>query len=102
VVAIDGKPVGLELFDSSTVFARYLEKLLRSYALDAIETAAGKPRATSEADVRRFLDSIQAAAAERFNALGEGEDIRLTGERIAGGALAAQGRVVHLAGFAVA
>jgi hypothetical protein len=52
--------------------------------------------------VRRFLDSIQAAAAERFNALGEGEDIRLTGERIAGGALAAQGRVVHLAGFAVA
>ena len=102
VVAIDGKPVGLELFDSSTVFARYLEKLLRSYALDAIETAAGKPLAPSEADVRRFLDSIQAAAAERFTALGEGEDIRLTGKGIAGGALASQGRVVHLAGFAVA
>ena len=102
VVAIDAKPVGVELFDSSTVFARYLEKLLRSYALDAIETAAGKPLAPSEVDVRGFLDSIQAAAAERFNALGEGEDIRLTGERIAGGALASQGRVVHLAGFAVA
>ncbi len=102
VVAIDGKPVGLELFDSATVFARYLEKLMRSYALDAIETDADKSVAPSLDDVRRFLDSIQAAAAERFTALGEGEDIRLTGKGIAGGALAAQGRVVHLAGFAVA
>jgi len=42
------------------------------------------------------------AAAERFPALGEGEDIRLTGEGVSGGALAANGRVVHLAGFAVA
>ena len=33
-----------------------------------------------EDEVRRFLDSIQAAAAERFTALGEGEDIRLTGD----------------------
>jgi hypothetical protein len=102
VVAIDGKPVGVELFDSASAFARYLEKLVRSYALDAIETEAGKKPAPSEAEVRRFLDSIRSAAAERFPALGEGEDIRLTGEGVSGGALAASGRVVHLAGFAVA
>lgn len=102
VVAIDGKPVGLELFDSANAFARYLEKLVRSYALDAIETEAGKVLAPPEEDVRRFLDSIRSAAAERFPALGEGEDIRLTGEGVSGGALAANGRVVHLAGFAVA
>jgi hypothetical protein len=102
VVAIDGKPVGLELFDSASAFARYLEKLVRSYALDAIETEAGKSLAPSEAEVRRFLDSIRSAAAERFPALGEGEDIRLTGEGVSAGALAVNGRVVHLAGFAVA
>jgi len=102
VVAIDGKPVGLELFDSANAFARYLEKLVRSYALDAIETEAGKTLAPAEEDVRRFLGSIRSAAAERFPALGEGEDIRLTGEGVSGGALAANGRVVHLAGFAVA
>lgn len=72
------------------------------YALDAIETDVGKPLAPSEDEVRRFLDSVQAAAVERFTSLGEGEDIRLTGEGIAGGALATRGRVVHLAGFAVA
>ena len=75
---------------------------VRSYALDAIETSAGKPLAPSAAEVQRFLESIKAAAAERFDALGEGEDIRITGEGISGGALAAGGRVVHLAGFALA
>ena len=102
VIAIDGRPVGLELFDSAAAFSRYLEKLARSYALDAIETSAGKPLAPSAAEVQRFLESIKAAAAERFDALGEGEDIRITGAGVAGGALAAGGRVVHLAGFALA
>jgi len=102
VVAIDAKVIGLELFDSAAAFSRYLGKLVRGYALDAIETQKGKPLAPSGAVVRRFLDSIAAASAERFAALGEGEDIRLTGEGIAGAALAAEGRVVHLAGFAVA
>lgn len=101
VIAIDGKPVGLELFDSANAFARYLEKLVRSYALDAIETEAGKTVTASEADVRRFLDSIRGAAAERFPGVGEGEDIRLTGDGVSGGALMANGRVVHLAGFAM-
>lgn len=101
VAAIDGKVVGLELFDSAATFAKYLDKLVRSYAFDAIETDDGKARAPSAKAVERFLARIQAAAAERFDALGEGEDIRLKGEGIAGGALAAGGRVVHLAGFAV-
>ena len=55
----------------------------------------------SAVEVGRFLARMQAAASERFAALGEGEDIRLSGEGVAGGALAAGGRVVHLAGFAV-
>src|SRR5437764_9355974 len=38
VVAMDGKVVGLELFDSAVAFSRYLEKLVRAYALDAIDT----------------------------------------------------------------
>lgn len=101
VAAIDGKVVGLELFDSAATFAKYLDKLVRSYAFDALETDNGKARAPAAKQVERFLARMQAAAAERFDALGEGEDIRLSGEGVAGGALAAGGRVVHMAGFAV-
>ena len=66
----------------------------------AIETANGKYLAPSEDEVRRFIESLKSAAAERFAALGEGEDIRLSAAGVEGGALAAEGRVVHLAGYA--
>jgi hypothetical protein len=136
VVAIGGKVVGVELFDSANVFSRYLETLIRAYALDAIDRKEGKVPAApgwarrffenwrvwlkwqrlnadrssrqtshtapSEGDARAFLDLIGATHAERFKALGEGEDIRLTGQGIAGGALAVGGRLVHLAAFVVA
>ncbi len=102
VVAIGGTVVGVELFDSAVAFSRYLEKLVRAYALDAIERELGEQHAPSEGDARAFLDLVWATNAERFKAIGEGEDIRLTGQRIAGGALAAGGRLVHLAAFVVA
>jgi hypothetical protein len=102
VVAIDAKPVGVELFDSPSAFARYLQRLVGSYALDAMETAAGAAGVPTTGEVQRFLDSIVGASGERFAALGEGEDIRLRGNGIAGGALAVNGRLVHLAGFAIA
>jgi len=100
VVALDGKVVGLELFDSSVAFARYFKKLLRSYAMDAVETANGKHLAPSAEEVRRFLESLASASGERFAALGEGEDIRLSGAGIEGGGLEVEGRLVHLAGYA--
>lgn len=102
VVAIDGKPVGVELFDSPSTFARYLERLVGSYALDAMETAANAAAVPSESVVRDFLETIADAPGERFAALGEGEDIRLSGNGLAGGALAVSGRIIHLAAFAVA
>jgi len=101
VVLIDGRVAGLELFDSSAAFARYLPKLVRSYALDAFETAGGQSAAATEPAVRSFLDRLRGAKAERFPALGQGEDIRLAGNGVAGGALILDNRVVHLAGFAV-
>ena len=101
VATIDGKVVGLECFDSAATFAKYLDKLVRSYAFDALETDNGKSLASSTKEVERFLARMQSAAEERFAALGEGEDIRLSGEGIAGGALSVGGRVIHLAGFEV-
>jgi len=101
VIAIDGKPVGLELFDSAAAFAKFFGKLVHSYALDAIETANGKHLCPSEDQVRQFIDALLEAGAEEFTALGEGRDIRLAGKRIAGGALVADGRLIHLAGYAV-
>lgn len=101
VFAINGEVVGAELFDSPATFAKYFGKLLWSYAMDAVDVDEAKPVAPVEDAVRSFLSEMIAAAAQRFAAVGEGQDLRLTGERLAGGALVAGERVVHLAAFRV-
>ena len=99
VVAVDGKVVGLELFDSPATFARFFQKVLRSFALDAIDVrqpVAGVPAAEIARD---FIAHLMASSAETFAALGDGEDVRLQGTDVVAGALVADGRVRHLAGF---
>jgi hypothetical protein len=101
VFAIDGRIAGIELFDCSKTFAKYLPKLLRSYAMDAAETVKPKTVPPVEAAVKAFIEEMKAAAVERFRALGKGEDLRLESETVAGGALVDGERVVHLAAFKV-
>ena len=102
VFAIEGRPVGLELFDSTSTFGQTLGRLVESYAMDAIE----KPRRTVRraADVKRaanFLTRAADARSEVAKAVGEGEDIRLEGPSLVGEALVVEGRVVHLSALEV-
>jgi hypothetical protein len=101
VFAIDGVPVGVETFDAPATLAKQLRKTLASYALDALEGGGSAAPAALDAAVTRFLGQVKAAAATEYPAIGEGTDVRLAGEGLAGGALVAEGRVVHLAGFRI-
>ena len=107
VFAIDGRVVGLELFDSPETLRKLFPKLLRSYGLDALDRALSHPAETgsqpipSRAKAVAFLRKVTAAKEEEFPALGEGKDLRLTGPRLTGAALAVDGRVVHLSAFPV-
>jgi hypothetical protein len=99
--AVNGRIVGLELFDSAATFRKFMEKLVRSYALDAIEEPVAGAAPPIEAVVGKFLADMQAAALSRFPAVGEGEDLRFESAEVAGGALYAGNRVVHLCAFKV-
>ena len=101
VFAVDGKVAGIELFDSPATYARYLPKIVRSYAMDAAETREPKGVLPVEQAVRQFVDEMKAAATQSFKALGEGDDVRMEGDSIVGGALVRGERVVHLAAFAL-
>ena len=102
VFAINGQILGAELFDSANVFKRLLNKLVGSYAMDAIEEPDQQREAVSEQAVMEFLSRIKASAIESFPAVGEGQDLRLHGRGISGGALLADGQVVHLSAFSIA
>ncbi|WJW74311.1 hypothetical protein QVG61_07210 [Thiohalobacter sp. IOR34] len=93
---------GLELFDHPETLAASLPKLVRSYALDAIEwqqRADGRRHIPPRLDPWPFLDQVAQAEAQALPTVGLGEDLRLTGEGIRGAALHWEGRIVHLVVF---
>ena len=104
VFAIDGKVIGLDLFDSADTLKKLFPKLLRSYALDALDKAlsttadAQAPSASAEAALS-FLERIGGMEASESRAIGEGQDIRLSGSGLTGAALVAGERIVHLSTF---
>jgi hypothetical protein len=99
VFAINGAIVGLELFDSAATWRKSMRKIVESYGLDALDRQDARP-ARARRDPKLFLSAVSKAAVETFPAVGVGEDLRLRSPRIAGAALAADERLVHLLAYA--
>lgn len=100
---IRGRIVGFDRFDHPATLTKLLFKLVRSYALDALD-APSKETPVSSAGCREaeaFLRAVAAAPTTRFSAIGMGEDIRFSSRELAGAALVAAERVVHANAFAV-
>lgn len=101
VFALNGDVAGMDMFDAGSTLRGLLPKLVRSYALDAIEGAPAT--AAPELDVAAaFLRAVGAAETRSFSAVGLGEDVRLQGGGVSGAALVADDRVVHLCAFRLA
>jgi hypothetical protein len=99
VFSINGRVKGIELFGTSGVFTKYLGKLVRSYAMDAIEEERERVEQPSDAAAKRFINDLLKVNASTYQAVGEGEDVRLEGEGLSGGALLCEDQLVHLAAF---
>jgi hypothetical protein len=97
--AISGRILGLELFDHPEVMRKFFQKLVRSYALDALDTAQMDGRTSVEA-VCALVTQIGAASSFMEQALGIGKDVRFTGAGIGGAALWAHERYLHICAFA--
>jgi hypothetical protein len=97
--AVNGSPWGIDLFDSPATLGSTLPKLVRSYALDAIDVATDQAMPVLEQEALRFVADTMAARIDRFPAVGLGEDLRLAAPTLTGGALAVDGKVVHLCAF---
>jgi hypothetical protein len=98
---LNGRVLGLDLFDSPRTLASLLPKLVESSALDAIDAAGEGAAEDGREEAKRFIEAVAQADVERFEAIGLGEDLRLRAPHTAGGALLAEGRVVHLCAFRI-
>jgi hypothetical protein len=103
-VYVKGRFAGIDVFDRASTFRHYWQSLLDSYGLDllALETAPAGEASEAEAppSVEQLVETLSTAEWERFEAPGEGSDLRWESERMTASALAWDAdSVVHLQAF---
>lgn len=97
VAATTGGFYCADVFDKPATASAFWSKLIRSYAMDAIDSPSGAP-ATRESS-QALLEAAKAARLESFKSPGIGHDVRLEGNGVVGSALVVESQVVHLAIF---
>jgi hypothetical protein len=98
LVFLSGRWAGMDLLASAGLFGRAWPRLCAGYVADAI----GRPPALYPTErPPSLLAALPGCPVEAAPAVGLGVEYRLTGERLAGAALVADGRVAHLMAFPV-
>lgn len=99
IFAIGGVPFGLDLLDHPATMCKLLPRLIRSYALDALDDleAAAEPPSSGQFD--EFLRKVAQAPSFTRPATGLGKDVRFDGGGVTGAALWAEERYIHICGF---
>jgi hypothetical protein len=101
VFFVNGVPAGLELFDAAVTWRKLSPKLIRSYAVDALDKATQHAPHKKGTDPSAVARAIRSTNASVFPAAGEGEDVRLSGQDLHGAALVARGRAIHVSAFPI-
>ena len=94
VFAFTGRITGMDIFDQSATLERLWRKVVRSYAIDAMEEPE-ESVCVSREHVRAWLKASLTADSEKFRSPGLGEDIRFEGERMVGASLVLDDQPVH-------
>jgi hypothetical protein len=100
--AVAGKIEGADLFDQPATLAKLWTKLVRGYALDAMELGESEAPPITTEDGSRWLQAAAGAKTESYPSPGIGRDVRLEANALSGSALVVDEQAVHLELFAEA
>jgi hypothetical protein len=98
-VALGGRMAGADLFDQSETAETLWPKLVRSYALDAMDSADGGTVERTRAE--RLIGRTRGGHAETFPSLALGEDVRFDGDGVVGGGLIYEETPIHITLFRI-
>ena len=100
LVEVNGKIMGLEIFDSHASLVHYFDKLIQSYALDALDLLMqGQSPPKDRPRVDKWLREATQLPLIKSPSLGLGEDLRLESQKVIGSGLLYEGTVVYLSVF---
>lgn len=107
---INDRVAGLEIYASDETHKQMLQRLVRSYALDAIDSETDRDDRVSESgsiksdqacqNAKAFVKQLGNSWIKQFDGLCLGQNIRLKDSGVTGGALVHDNRVLHLCAFA--
>jgi hypothetical protein len=103
VFMINGNVVGMDCFGKPETFSKVFEKLVESYALDAIDSAGKdreKARKGTKSEAGKFIEAAAGCRVEARQSVGLGTDCRLDADQSTGFALAHDEQVMHMSLFA--
>ncbi|MFO7555885.1 MAG: DUF6569 family protein [Desulfobacterales bacterium] len=100
VFAVDGRVIGIEGFGCHDTFKRFFDKLVKSYALDALDSRdKQQSKSVPPDDARRFVASAIKSKGENHPSLGLGKKVTFESRTASGSALVEGDRVLHLSAF---
>jgi len=100
VFALHGQVVALDLFDQPSTLVKLWPKLVRAFALDAIEPPTeAVPPAVTKAAVAEWLAKLTTVTPDQFKSPGLGDDMRLKTAEMVGAGLVVEESMVHLQAF---
>lgn len=100
VFAMNGRISGIECFGCSDTFGRFFGKLVKSYALDALDHRGHRAEVSVPPEkARRFIQSIHKSKQESHPSIGLGQTVVFESRSVSGAALVEADRVVHLSAF---
>jgi len=100
VFAINGQVLGSEGFGCHDTFKRFFDKLVKSYALDALDNLNRQQDGSAPPDkARRFIKSTTQSRGEGHPSIGQGTNITFESRTVSGIALVEKDRVLHLSAF---
>ena len=103
---VHGMVSGIEIFARAKTHKAMFKRLIRSYALDAIDhkksdRGSERPNRDIKDQAKSFTQSLKNAWTKEFDGVGEGVNVRFRDDEITGGALLHRNRVLHLSALAV-
>ena len=93
------RQLGMDLFDRHETFAAFFPKLVRSYAIDAMERPAARDRAAKPKEAHAFVDRLREGAFDVHPAVALGHDVGIVARDAIAGTLVHQETALHLTAF---
>ncbi len=100
VFAINGEVLGLECFGCHDTLKRFFDKIVKSYALDALDSIDPEnEKSVPPEKARNFMASIRKSQVEKHPSLGLGKNVVIESRSVSGSGFIKDERVIHLSVF---